>query len=219
MVFNHWNRKVTNTEIGTRSTGYISRAVIKHHNQENLEKKKFIWAYGSRGLVSMMVEQRHSSRSRKRRAFILNHKPIAEKSKFQTVWVFKLSNPDPSDVSSSTRTYVLNSMYHPLDAPSIQMAEPFGLLIQNTMPPVTVLLPMSSRLSTCTSVSGFYVGAEDLNLDPHTCSSNTLPHVAIFPMPIVFNFPCSSTLLYIQLTFYFQKLDIIFHVLHNYVSH
>jgi hypothetical protein len=36
MVFYHGNRKVTNTEVGTRSIGYISRAVRKHHNQENL---------------------------------------------------------------------------------------------------------------------------------------------------------------------------------------
>jgi hypothetical protein len=29
--------------------------MMKHHDLGNLEKKAFIWAYGSKGLVSVMV--------------------------------------------------------------------------------------------------------------------------------------------------------------------
>lgn len=125
-----------------------------------------------------MVEQRCGCRSRKLGAFILNHKPIAEKSKFQMVWVFKLSSPGSSGISSSTRTHVLHSMHHQLETKYPNGRTYEGLPIQNTMPPVTILLPISSRLSTCTSVPGSYVGAEDLNSDLHTCSPNSLPHVA-----------------------------------------
>lgn len=35
----------------------FSIAVLKHHDQENLQKEAFNWAYGFRGLESVMVEQ------------------------------------------------------------------------------------------------------------------------------------------------------------------
>lgn len=35
----------------------FSIAVLKHHDQENLQKEAFNWAYGFRGLESLMVEQ------------------------------------------------------------------------------------------------------------------------------------------------------------------
>lgn len=33
-----------------RNSGHFSVAVIKHHDQDNLQKKEFIWAYSSREL-------------------------------------------------------------------------------------------------------------------------------------------------------------------------
>lgn len=50
---------------------YFFIAMMKYHDKGSLLKKEVIWAYGYRGLRSMLVEQRHGGRSRKLRAPIL----------------------------------------------------------------------------------------------------------------------------------------------------
>lgn len=52
--------------------------MIKYHDEGSLLKKEYIWAYGYRGLRSVLVEQRHGGRSKKLRALILNHKQETE---------------------------------------------------------------------------------------------------------------------------------------------
>lgn len=47
---------------------------------KNLQKKDFAWAYGSRGLESIMVEQSHNRGSKKLAAHILNWKHGTEKN-------------------------------------------------------------------------------------------------------------------------------------------
>jgi hypothetical protein len=72
---------------------YFSVAVIKHHDQGNLQNEGYVWAYSSRGIkVHQNHSQKHGSRrdgwTRMLRAHILKQKQKAE-SKLGTVHDFK----------------------------------------------------------------------------------------------------------------------------------
>jgi hypothetical protein len=59
---------------------YFSIAVIKHHDQGNLQNKECNWIYSCKGLEFMMVEQGHGGRQMEQqlRAHILIHKLEAD---------------------------------------------------------------------------------------------------------------------------------------------
>lgn len=56
---------------------YLSMVVIKHHDQGNLQREAFVWAYGSRGVQSDDSEVMVAGE--KDGAHILNYKHQAER--------------------------------------------------------------------------------------------------------------------------------------------
>lgn len=90
---------------------FFSIAVIKHHDEGNLQNKQFIWSYNSRMLASMMIERdcRHGYQNSKLRAHIFNYKQEAKRTK-RECWpvAFEASKHTSSDILSPARPNLLS---------------------------------------------------------------------------------------------------------------